>query len=113
MKLLLQFRDLYKSSASEPLLNIVKEMETIFRNNFDKLQFASFGQHLNNLCNETIDFSLIHGLHLQHSLQLVENIPKLFITMRVFYELKYRNREIQTVMLVLGLGLKESLRTTF
>jgi len=77
------------------LTGVVHIMEQLFRNNYSKLLSAkNVARLLYDIIYPECEFSFLFKRYPEHALYLGEKIVKLYVTMRLFYAVKFKNREI-------------------
>ena len=95
----------YKESCSYGLINpcdelfaVVHFLEQQFRTKFKQYMLRPLVvKSLFEAIYPSCDFSFLFMRHAEHALILSEKITKMFLTMRIFYAVKFMNRELETV----------------
>jgi hypothetical protein len=83
-------------TPSAELLRLIHTVEATFRLKFDDLDTQSnIAQSLYDVISPSCDFTFLFTLHPEHALYLSQKILKLYIVMRIFYAVKFANRELQ------------------
>lgn len=92
----------YTQSASvglvEPcdeLITAVHKMEEQFRFNYEKLLSSpQIAKSIFDITYSACDFEFLFQRHAEHAVYLSQKLTKLYIVMRIFYALKFKNRDI-------------------
>ena len=80
---------------STELYAAVRVMENLFRSQFDEIKGGSrVALSLSNAIQPQCDFTFLFVRHPQHALYLSEKLVRMFVIMRIFYSIKFSNREI-------------------
>ena len=81
----------------DELVKIVHKMEQLFRIHYQcQMVRHKVASALCSIIQPQCDFGFLFLRHPEHALYLSEKLPKLFIVMRLFYAVKFSNRELKS-----------------